>query len=97
MGNKASKFTRETFRTHLEEMYGCKFIGQHPPLGFAEDGTGPDIFKHPDGDEDSFSVPQPEGANGCYEQWLIERVLRNNNLKPIKSAYAVAEEPTTKN
>jgi hypothetical protein len=75
----------------LEKLYGCTFVGEMTPLAFSLD-DGPDMFKSPQHDEDNdeedgFCVPQPTAPGGFYEQWVIDRVINDNNLKPIKTAY----------
>ncbi|MBP7761186.1 MAG: hypothetical protein KA176_01280 [Alphaproteobacteria bacterium] len=88
-----SDFTRETFRNHLKEMYECEYIGQRVAAAWDDDSDGgPDIFKPPEEDKDCFCVPLVFAEGGFYEQWVIDRTINDNNLKPKKVAYAVEKK-----
>lgn len=90
MANELSNHTRDTFRKHLQEIYGAKYIGELTTGWSAQGDDLPDIFEHPDSEKPPICVPQPSGQDGRYEKWIINRVINDNELKPVKMVYVAA-------
>lgn len=80
-----SDHTRQSFRAVLETVHKCEYLGKPIARPYADPDDMPDQFRSPLGRV--FNVPQPSAIGGRYYQWILDDVLKDNQLEVANTQF----------